>query len=88
MLNVHQIHAVLDLLTPPAVVYSFWRINPFEVIIFFVGVFVTIFTSIENGIYCTVGLAGGLMLWRIAKVLLLSRSIASVNSLLSFSACW
>jgi sodium-independent sulfate anion transporter 11 len=62
------IHAVLDLITPPAEVYSFWRVNPLEVVIFFVGVFVTIFSSIENGIYCTVGLAGGLMLWRIAKV--------------------
>ena len=88
MLTAHQIHAVLDLLTPPAVVYSFWRINPFEVIIFFVGVFVTIFTSIENGIYCTVGLAGGLMLWRIAKVLSPFRSIAPANSFLHFSACW
>lgn len=69
MLNLSfaQIHAVLDLITPPATVYGFWRINPLEVVIFFVGVFVTIFSSIENGIYCTVGLAGGLMLWRIAK---------------------
>jgi len=61
------IHAVGDLITPPAVVYGFWRINPFEVVIYFVGVFVTIFSSIENGIYCTVGLAGGLMLFRLAK---------------------
>ena len=35
------IHAVGDLITPPAVVYSFWRINPLEVLIFFAGVIVS-----------------------------------------------
>jgi len=37
------------------------------VIIFFAGVIVTVFTSIEDGIYVTIGLSGGLMLFRIAK---------------------
>jgi len=61
------IHAVLDLITSPNTVYGFWRVNPLEAIIFFTGVFVTIFSSIENGIYVTVAVSGGLMLWRIAK---------------------
>lgn len=48
------IHAVGDLITPPNTVYQFWRVSPLEVPIFFAGVFVTIFSSIENGIYTTI----------------------------------
>lgn len=48
------IHAVLDVITPPNTVYQMWRISPFEVVVFFAGVFVTIFSSIENGIYTTI----------------------------------
>jgi len=48
------IHAVLDLITPPREVYKYWQTSPLEVVIFFAGVFVSIFTSIENGIYTTV----------------------------------
>ncbi|KAI0176694.1 sulfate permease [Pestalotiopsis sp. NC0098] len=48
------IHAVGDLITPPQTLYKFWRVSPIEVLIWFVGVFVTIFSSIENGIYCTI----------------------------------
>lgn len=61
------IHAVLDLITPPNTVYQFWRISPFEVPIFFAGVFVTIFSSIENGIYTTVAISAALLLFRICK---------------------
>lgn len=61
------IHAVLDLITPPNVVYQFWLISPFEVIVFFAGVFVTIFTNIENGIYTTVGLSAAILLFRLVK---------------------
>ncbi|KAH9985562.1 sulfate permease [Russula vinacea] len=45
------IHAVLDLLTTPAQAYGFWRVSPFEFFIFAAAVIVTIFSSIENGIY-------------------------------------
>ncbi|KAH8925190.1 SulP family sulfate permease [Atractiella rhizophila] len=61
------IHAVGDLIVAPNTLYSFWRVNPLEVVIFFAGVIVTIFSTIENGIYVTIGLSGGLLLWRIAK---------------------
>jgi sodium-independent sulfate anion transporter 11 len=61
------IHAVGDLITPPDTVYRFWRISPLEVIIFFAGVIVTIFTSIENGIYVTVACSAGILLFRAAK---------------------
>lgn len=61
------IHAVLDLITPPNVVYQFWLISPFEVIIFFAGVFVTIFSSIENGIYTTICSSVAILLFRLVK---------------------
>lgn len=58
------IHAVGDLITPPNVVYQYWETSPLEVIIFFAGVFVTVFTNIENGIYVTIGVSFGLLAWR------------------------
>lgn len=61
------IHAVLDLITPPNVVYQFWLISPFEVIIFFAGVFVTVFSSIENGIYTTICSSVAILLFRLVK---------------------
>ncbi|KAL2270886.1 hypothetical protein VTJ83DRAFT_257 [Remersonia thermophila] len=61
------IHAVGDLITPPKTVYQFWLVSPIEVVIFFVGVFVTIFSSIENGIYSTVCLSAAMLLYRILR---------------------
>ncbi|KAF2234963.1 putative sulfate transporter [Viridothelium virens] len=61
------IHAVLDLITPPNTVYQFWRISPLEVIIFFAGVLVTVFSSIENGVYTTISVSAALLLYRVFK---------------------
>jgi solute carrier family 26 (sodium-independent sulfate anion transporter), member 11 len=61
------IHAVGDLISPPNTVYQFWQLSPIEVFIFFGGVFLTIFTSIENGIYFTVAASVALLLFRIAR---------------------
>ncbi|PSN67298.1 sulfate permease-like protein [Corynespora cassiicola Philippines] len=58
------IHAVGDLITPPQVVYQFWETSPLEVVIFFAGVLVTIFTNIENGIYVAIAASFALLLWR------------------------
>ncbi|KAJ4310601.1 hypothetical protein N0V94_008358 [Neodidymelliopsis sp. IMI 364377] len=58
------IHAVGDLITPPNVVYQFWETSPLEVVIFFAGVLVTVFTNIENGIYVTIAASFALLLWR------------------------
>lgn len=58
------IHAVGDLITPPNVVFQFWETSPLEVVIFFMGVFITVFTNIENGIYATIAASFALMLWR------------------------
>lgn len=61
------IHAVGDLITPPNTVYQFWRVNPIEVIIFFAGVLVTVFSSIENGIYTTICVSVAVLLFRVVK---------------------
>ena len=61
------IHAVGDLITPPNTVYQFWRVSPLEVPIFFAGVFVTVFSSIENGIYTTICVSFALLVFRIIK---------------------
>src|SRR5271170_6727853 len=61
------IHAVGDLITPPNTVYQFWRVSPLEVIIFFAGVIVTVFSSIENGIYCTISISAAVLLFRVLK---------------------
>ncbi|KAL2808427.1 sulfate transporter family-domain-containing protein [Aspergillus granulosus] len=61
------IHAVGDLITPPNVVYQFWLVSPFDCLIFFIGVIVTIFTSIEIGVYCTVSVSAAVLLFRVAK---------------------
>lgn len=61
------IHAVGDLITPPNVVYQFWRISPIEVFIYFAGVIVTVFTTIEYGIYTTICISAALLLFRVAK---------------------
>jgi solute carrier family 26 (sodium-independent sulfate anion transporter), member 11 len=61
------IHAVGDLITPPQTLYKFWRVSPLEVLIWFVGVFVTIFTTIENGIYCTICISFAVFLFRVLR---------------------
>jgi sodium-independent sulfate anion transporter 11 len=61
------IHAVGDLIAPPNTVYHIWRISPIEVPIFFAGVIVTVFSSIENGVYTTICVSAGLLLYRIVK---------------------
>ena len=61
------IHAVADLVTPPNTVYQFWKVSPIEVFIFFVGVFVSVFSSIEDGIYATVCISAAVLLFRILK---------------------
>ena len=61
------IHAVGDLITPPDTVYQFWRVSPIEVFIFFIGVFVSVFTHIEDGLYATVCLSAAVLIYRILK---------------------
>lgn len=61
------IHAVADLVAKPSQVYAFWRISPLEFIIWWAAVLVTVFTSIENGIYTSIIASLVLLLYRIAR---------------------
>lgn len=61
------IHAVGDLITAPNTVYQFWRVSPLEVLIFFAGVIVTVFTTIEDGIYVTICTSVAVLLFRVVK---------------------
>ena len=60
------IHAVIDLITKPAQAYGFWRVSPFEFFIWFAAVIVTIFSSIENGIYVSLSTSAVLLIFRLA----------------------
>ncbi|SCZ98361.1 BZ3500_MvSof-1268-A1-R1_Chr7-1g09110 [Microbotryum saponariae] len=61
------IHAVGDLIASPPQVYAFWLVSPLEAIIFFGSVIITVFTTIEIGIYASVAASAALLLYRIAK---------------------
>ncbi|KAJ6445840.1 sulfate permease [Purpureocillium lavendulum] len=60
-------HALGDLITSPNTLYQFWRVSPLEVLIFFVGVFVSVFKDIEEGVYATVGMSAGILIYRILR---------------------
>ncbi|KAH9951374.1 sulfate permease [Amylocystis lapponica] len=61
------IHAVADLVASPQQVYSYWRVSPLEFIIWFASVLVTVFSTIENGIYTAIATSAALLLVRIAR---------------------
>ncbi|CDO76529.1 hypothetical protein BN946_scf184750.g9 [Trametes cinnabarina] len=60
------IHAVADLVATPRQVYSFWRVSPLEFVIWAAAVLVTIFSTIENGIYTSICASLALLLVRLA----------------------
>ncbi|KAL7793867.1 sulfate transporter family domain-containing protein [Trichoderma ceciliae] len=59
------IHAVGDVITPLRVVFQFWRVSPLEVIIFLAGVLVTVFATIEDGIYTTICMSFAVVIFRL-----------------------
>jgi len=61
------IHAVGDLIVTPKQSYRFWKISPLEFLIFISSVVVTMFTSLEGGIYTSVGASLAVLLYRIAR---------------------
>ncbi|ORX88403.1 sulfate permease [Basidiobolus meristosporus CBS 931.73] len=61
------IHAVGDLISGPKAIKELWRVSFIEFFIFAIGVIVTFFTNIEDGIYTTVGLSLAVLLFRIAR---------------------
>lgn len=57
------IHAVSDLLASYKTTWNFWKMNPLDCFAFIVTVLITVFSSIENGIYFA-------MCWSCAMLLL------------------
>lgn len=60
------IHAVGDLIASPRALYKFWSVSPLELIIWVAAVLVTVFSSVENGVYTSVAASVALLLIRIA----------------------
>ena len=61
------IHAVADLVASPVQVYGFWRVSPIEFVIWVAAVLVTVFATIEDGIYVSIAASLVLLLIRIAR---------------------
>ncbi|PCH38368.1 sulfate permease [Wolfiporia cocos MD-104 SS10] len=61
------IHAVADLVASPRQVYSYWRVSPIEFVIWFAAVLVTVFSTIEDGIYTAICTSLALLLVRVAR---------------------
>lgn len=61
------IHAVADLVASPKQSFGFWRVSPFEYIIFVGAVLWSVFYSIESGIYWSLATSVVLLLFRIAR---------------------
>lgn len=60
------IHAVAGLIATPDQVFRYWRISPLEFFIWLATVLVTVFVSIEGGVYTSLVSSLGLLLLRLA----------------------
>ncbi|KAJ3572486.1 hypothetical protein NP233_g3043 [Leucocoprinus birnbaumii] len=60
------IHAVADLCAAPSAAYKYWRVSPIEFLIWFATVLVTVFMSIEDGVYVSILSSLFLLLIRLA----------------------
>lgn len=67
VLSAILIHAVLDLIILPEESYRIWRISPIDFIIFITGVILSIFTTLEIGIYVTVSVSAGIVGFRLMR---------------------
>ncbi|KAK4446198.1 sulfate transporter family-domain-containing protein [Podospora aff. communis PSN243] len=61
------IHAVANLPTPPKNLLKYWRMSPFELVIWIVGVVVAIFVGLEISVYVTICLSLAWFLVRQAR---------------------
>ncbi|CAM1511656.1 Fc.00g091690.m01.CDS01 [Cosmosporella sp. VM-42] len=61
------IHAVCNLIAPPKNLYRYWQLSPLETIIWFVGIVLAIFDSLETSIYAGIALSAALLLFRLAR---------------------
>lgn len=61
------IHAVSDLIANYKVTWNFWNISPLDCGIFLIAVIITIFASIEDGVYFAICASAAVLLFRVAK---------------------
>ncbi|GAA5880469.1 hypothetical protein JCM1840_003547 [Sporobolomyces johnsonii] len=61
------IEAVGGLIASPPQAYAFWLVSPLECIIFLAAVVITVFATIEIGVYFSVSASAALLLFRMAK---------------------
>lgn len=61
------IHAVSDLITPWRASWNLYQVHPLDGGIFIVCVIITVFSSIENGIYFAIAASAAVLLFRNAK---------------------
>lgn len=61
------IHAVSDLIANYKVTWNFWRISPLDCGIFLIAVIITVFSSIENGVYFAICASVAVLLFRVSK---------------------
>ncbi|AEY98898.1 FAGR077Cp [Eremothecium gossypii FDAG1] len=60
------IHAVADLIASYKVTWMFWRTNPLDFFAFIVTVIITVFSSIEHGIYFSISWSCAVLLCKVA----------------------
>lgn len=60
------IHAVLDLIASYHATWNFWNVSPLDCGIFLIAVIITVFSSIENGVYFAICALAAVLLFRIA----------------------
>jgi sodium-independent sulfate anion transporter 11 len=60
------IHAVSDLMSPITVTWKFWKASPVDLLIFLGAVFLSVFVSLEAGIYMSIAASAFYMLLRIS----------------------
>ena len=53
------------MITPPSTLYEFWKINPLDVVVFIVGLAITLSSSIEDGVFTMIALSLVILLFRI-----------------------
>lgn len=61
------IHAVSDLISSYKVTWNLWEVNPIDCGIFLIAVIITVFASIEDGIYFAIAASAAVLLFRVAK---------------------
>lgn len=61
------IHAVSDLITHWRATWNLWEVSPLDCGIFLIAVIITVFASIEDGIYFAIAASAAVLLFRIAK---------------------